>query len=226
MLRHRLASQVCLAALSLLGACASGAEEGLGSLSGAYSAGPAAGSDEGESEGESSEGESESGPAPATTGAEPPPSEDSTGSADVGNPLCCEAHPSGGCESPTTEGCVCASQPSCCQAVWTEGCVDLAVACGDPFCEEASGGESTGEPVEPPEPPPPEPPPEEPPEAPPFPTCPCIVAPGVDNFCHYGPSYAGCPMTAPGGYCDPNGDGGFEDGNWEQGWYDWHAQCP
>ena len=69
------------------------------------------------------------------------------------------------------------------------------------------------------------PPPEEPPPGDPWPTCPCINAPGVNNFCHYGPSYAGCPMTAPGGYCDPNGDGSFAEGNWDQGWYDWQAQC-
>jgi hypothetical protein len=221
---RRLARFVSLGVLSLLGACAAGAEDGgLGSLSAAYSAGPVD-PDEGESEseGEDSEGE----PPPTTTGTEPPPGGDTTGSEDVGNPQCCAAHPTAGCDSQATESCVCASQPSCCQTVWAQGCVDLAIACGDPFCEDASG-ESTGEPVEPPPPaPPPEPPPEEPPpEEPPFPTCPCINAPGVDNFCHYGPSYAGCPMTAPGGYCDPNGDGSFVDGDWVQGWYDWHAQC-
>lgn len=240
MLRRRLASLVslgalCLGASSLLGACATGVEDdGLGGLSAAYSAGPA-GDSEGDSESGSGGGESGSGPGPATTSPEPSPSDGSSGG-DEGNPQCCESHPTAGCDSEATESCVCTSQPSCCQAVWTQDCVDLAIACGDPFCEDdtGGGGSSTGDPAEPPpeppepppeEPPPEEPPPEEPPPGDPWPTCPCIVAPGVDNFCHYGPSYAGCPMTAPGGYCDPNGDGSFVEGNWEQGWYDWQEQC-
>lgn len=33
-------------------------------------------------------------------------------------------------------------------------------------------------------------------------------------------------MTAPGGYCDPGAPfGDYTDGNWEQGWYEYHAQC-
>jgi hypothetical protein len=36
-----------------------------------------------------------------------------------------------------TEACVCTSQPSCCQNVWSQQCVDLAIACGDPFCVDA-----------------------------------------------------------------------------------------
>lgn len=232
--RSRLASILWLGTLSLFGACATGVDEpGYGGFSGAYSAGPGEGSEGGDTGGASEEGDGGDGSAPATTGAEPPPGDGSSGG-DEGNPLCCEVHPDGGCDSEITESCVCASQPSCCQNVWTQGCVDLAIACGDPFCEGSEGGDetsggSTGDPVEPPEDPP-EPPPEDPPEdppaeEPPFPTCPCLSAPGVDNFCHYGPSYPGCPMTAPGGYCDPNGDGSFAEGNWEQGWYDWHDQC-
>lgn len=225
MLHRSPASIVSLAALSLLGACATGAEDdGFGGLSAAYSAGPADDSEGGDTEGGSEESDGGSGPAPATTSPEPPPGDGSSGS-DEGNPQCCSAHPTAGCDSEATESCVCASQPSCCQAVWTQDCVDLAIACGDPFCEDdPGGGSSTGEPAEPPEPPPEEPPPEEPP-ADPWPTCPCLNAPGVNNFCHYGPSYPGCPMTAPGGYCDPNGDGSFAEGNWDQGWYDWQAQC-
>ncbi len=32
-------------------------------------------------------------------------------------------------------------------------------------------------------------------------------------------------MTHPGGYCDPNGDGSFEDGLWELGWYEFLGYC-
>lgn len=220
--RHRsLLSSLC--ALSLLGACATGQEDGFGGLSGAYSAGPAGGSEGGETEGEETEGEE--GPAPTSAGGtEPPPGDASSGGDDVGNPLCCEAHPSGGCDSMLTESCVCTNQPSCCQAVWSQECVDLAIACGDPFCEDDSGGESTGEPPE--EPPPEEPPPEEPPPGDPFPSCPCVMQAEFTNFCHHGPSTPGCPMTAPGGYCDPNGDGSYDpDANWVQGWTDYQVQC-
>lgn len=218
---HRRARLVGLGVLCLLAACATGAEDGYGGLSGAHVAGSAEASEG--SAGEGSEGE----PEPATT--EPATDGGTTEGEDEGSALCCAPHGAGGCGSATTESCVCASQPACCQAAWSQACVDLAIACGDPFCEGAASDESTGDPVEPPpeEPPPEEPPPEEPPpeEPPPFPACPCIVAQGVDNFCHYGPSHAGCPMTAPGGYCDPNGDASFDDGDWVQGWHDWHAQC-
>jgi hypothetical protein len=229
MLQRRLGSILSsLAVLSLLGACATGQEDDFGGLSGASSAGPADGSEGGGTEG----GETDDEPMPVTSvgGTEPPPGDGSSGGDDTdGNPLCCQAHPTEGCNSTVTESCVCTSQPSCCQAVWTQECVDLAIACGDPYCEDDSGGESSGgestgggSTGDPPEPPPEEPPPEEPPL---YEDCPCLMAPGVDNFCHYGPSYPGCPMTVPGGYCDPNGDGSFVEGNWEQGWYDWQEQC-
>jgi hypothetical protein len=32
-------------------------------------------------------------------------------------------------------------------------------------------------------------------------------------------------MTQPGGYCDPNGDGSYDDGDWNMGWFDYQAQC-
>ena len=54
-------------------------------------------------------------------------------------------------------------------------------------------------------------------------TCPCL--PGVDNFCDYGPKAPGCAMTWPGGYCDPNGDQSFVDGDWGRGWTEHAAQC-
>jgi hypothetical protein len=228
MLQRRLGSILSsLAVLSLLGACATGQEDDFGGLSGAYSAGPADGTEGGDTEGTEG-GDTEDEPMPVTSvgGTDPSPPGDSSGGDDTdGNPLCCQAHPSEGCNSTVTESCVCTSEPSCCQAVWTQECVDLAIACGDPYCEDDTGGESTdggstdgGSTGDPPE----EPPPEEPPL---YEDCPCLMQAGVDNFCHYGPGYPGCPMTVPGGYCDPNGDGSFAEGNWEQGWYDWHEQC-
>jgi hypothetical protein len=57
----------------------------------------------------------------------------------------------------------------------------------------------------------------------PSPTCPC--ASGLDNFCSHPPSTNGCPMTFPGGYCDPNGDASYTDGDWVQGYYGYQAQC-
>jgi hypothetical protein len=58
---------------------------------------------------------------------------------------------------------------------------------------------------------------------PPQPTCPCT---GVENnFCQHAPNTAGCPMTMAGGYCDPNGDGSYADGDWNKGWYDYHDAC-
>lgn len=56
-------------------------------------------------------------------------------------------------------------------------------------------------------------------------TCPCSGDPNFNNFCHHGPNTAGCPMTQPGGYCDPNGDGSYEDGDWNMGYFDYLAQC-
>jgi len=54
---------------------------------------------------------------------------------------------------------------------------------------------------------------------------PCPCRPGFDNFCSYGPSYPDCDMTRPGGYCDPNGDGSFQDGDWGRGYNEYHAAC-
>ncbi|WP_152629594.1 hypothetical protein [Haliangium ochraceum] len=59
--------------------------------------------------------------------------------------------------------------------------------------------------------------------APPPPSCPCLS--GVDNFCQYAPSTPNCPMTAPGGYCDPNGNGTFDDADWVTGYYDYLGSC-
>ena len=32
-------------------------------------------------------------------------------------------------------------------------------------------------------------------------------------------------MTMLGGYCDPNGDGSYADGDWSRGWSDYRARC-
>lgn len=64
-----------------------------------------------------------------------------------------------------------------------------------------------------------DPPPNDPP--PTTMSCPCTG----DNRCANPPNTAGCPMTSPGGYCDPNGDGNFTDGDWTKGWYDHQGEC-
>jgi hypothetical protein len=54
--------------------------------------------------------------------------------------------------------------------------------------------------------------------------CPCFG--GVDNFCFYSPSTSGCSMTYPGGYCDPNGDGDYSEGDWVRGYFEYQEACP
>ncbi len=56
--------------------------------------------------------------------------------------------------------------------------------------------------------------------------CPCSTAPAFDNFCDHPPSTQGCAMTQPGGYCDPNGDSSYTDGDWNRGYYEYHGQYP
>jgi hypothetical protein len=48
----------------------------------------------------------------------------------------------------------------------------------------------------------------------------CCVGDG--NTCGSPPSTPGCEMTFPGGYCDPNGDASYADGDWQRGWYACH----
>ncbi len=131
-------------------ACATG-DDGIspttfGGPGGGASAGDESGST-GEIEDESGDDDdsmpmtSSGGSADGTTGGE---------GGDDGNPLCCEVGAQAGCDSPTTEACVCTSQPACCQAVWSQECVDLAIACEDPYCadEESEGTGTTGGGVE------------------------------------------------------------------------------
>lgn len=47
----------------------------------------------------------------------------------------------------------------------------------------------------------------------------------TDNFCFHPPGTTDCPMTQPRGYCDPNGDGSYEDGDWVRGYYEYRDQC-
>ena len=55
-------------------------------------------------------------------------------------------------------------------------------------------------------------------------SCGCPCRDDVDNLCLYGPT-DGCPMTQPGGYCDPDGDGDAADADWVRGYYDHHDRC-
>jgi hypothetical protein len=46
-----------------------------------------------------------------------------------------------------------------------------------------------------------------------------------DNFCFAAPGTAECPMTAAGGYCDPNGDKSYTDGDWVRGYNEFRKYC-
>lgn len=56
----------------------------------------------------------------------------------------------------------------------------------------------------------------------PYPSCPCNRP---DNYCQHPPSTSGCPMTFPFGYCDPNGDGSYTDGDWVRGYNEYQNYC-
>jgi hypothetical protein len=51
--------------------------------------------------------------------------------------------------------------------------------------------------------------------------CPC--APGINSFCQLLPQT--CSAVDIGGYCDPNGDGQFQDGDWTKGNLEHVAKC-
>ena len=51
--------------------------------------------------------------------------------------------------------------------------------------------------------------------------CPC--SPGITTFCNLAPGV--CSATKPGGYCDPNGDGAYFDGDWTKGNMEHAAKC-
>lgn len=51
--------------------------------------------------------------------------------------------------------------------------------------------------------------------------CPC--SPGITTFCNLAPDV--CSATKPGGYCDPNGDGAYFDGDWTKGTMEHTAKC-
>ncbi len=55
--------------------------------------------------------------------------------------------------------------------------------------------------------------------------CPCT--PSVNewkNFCT-AQELPDCSATKPGGYCDPNGDGQYDDADATRGFYEWLAKC-
>lgn len=55
--------------------------------------------------------------------------------------------------------------------------------------------------------------------------CPCTPgAAAVKNFCTADPQVV-CSATAPGGYCDPDGDGLPGDADLTRGFYEWNAKC-
>ena len=55
--------------------------------------------------------------------------------------------------------------------------------------------------------------------------CPCTPgAAATKNFCSADPKPA-CVATAPGGYCDPDGDGSPVDGDFTRGFVEWSAKC-
>lgn len=56
-------------------------------------------------------------------------------------------------------------------------------------------------------------------------SCPCVGDPQFVNYCQFVPDTKDCPMTAPGGYCDPNGDGDYADADWAKGEADYAWQC-
>lgn len=81
-----------------------------------------------------------------------PPPGDVTGDSSSDS-SCCEVSPTPGCGNEETEMCVCTVQPSCCQSVWSQQCVDIAIApCADPAClapgstGEPGDGSSSGDP--------------------------------------------------------------------------------
>ncbi|HMV68787.1 MAG TPA: hypothetical protein PKA64_18185, partial [Myxococcota bacterium] len=57
------------------------------------------------------------------------------------------------------------------------------------------------------------------------PPCPCL--PGIQagqNVCAVEPTPE-CPATMPGGLCDPNGDGAYNDADWIAGYKAYLAAC-
>ena len=46
-----------------------------------------------------------------------------------------------------------------------------------------------------------------------------------NNMCHFA-NIGGLPMTMPGGYCDPDGNGYRDDGDWVRGYEEYCVRCP
>lgn len=72
------------------------------------------------------------------------PPADSTG--DPPGASCCQVAPTPGCGNQEIEMCVCTLEPACCQEVWRQDCVDLAIdPCGDPACAMPGSTSEPGE---------------------------------------------------------------------------------
>lgn len=54
----------------------------------------------------------------------------------------------------------------------------------------------------------------------------CECSNRIRNFCDLPAQTQGCTMTFPGGYCDPNGDGSFADGDRDRGSRGFRDECP
>lgn len=61
-------------------------------------------------------------------------------------------------------------------------------------------------------------------------TCGCNPPPDThgwtDNMCFHPHNTEGCPQTFAGGYCNPDGQGGYEDADWVRGYYEYREFCP
>lgn len=74
------------------------------------------------------------------------------------------------------------------------------------------------------QPPAAQPPAEQPPAAQPE-AFSCAAGGERDNLCHWPPNTPGLPETAPGGLCDPNGDGSYDDADWGRGYNLYRDRC-
>lgn len=73
------------------------------------------------------------------------PSPDSTGDP-TPDASCCQVAATPGCGNQEIEMCVCTLEPTCCQDVWRQDCVDLAIdPCADPACAMPGSTSEPGE---------------------------------------------------------------------------------
>jgi hypothetical protein len=132
MVGTRLGSWLVLASVAAW-ACAAGGDGPVST--GAFTSDPTTGSS---STGPASTSEPEaSSTSPAEVTGDPPP-----------GASCCQVAPTPGCGDEDVEACVCTLEPMCCQSVWSQDCVDLAIMpCNDPTCgapSDTTGGPGDG----------------------------------------------------------------------------------